>query len=207
MWRQAGPYIIVGVAAVLFLVGRYVNRDPVRMIGREAPRFILPVLGEEDKEVDSAHHQGQVCVWVFWQAHGDVVAGAMEFWQSMHKKYGDKGLFVLGISMESSPETAAAYLKQRGITFPQADGMAQLAAGGTSAVRDYQAGVPGVPTAFVVDRGLFIRHHHVGWMSGSAKTCREWVERLLAEPDPTTKPTTQPATKGAEPRKGHMPTQ
>ena len=192
MWRQVGPYIIIGVAAVLFLLGRYLNREGNRMTDRQAPRFVLPVLGAPDKAVDSADLRGRTVVLVFWQNRGDRVNHALKFWQDVHNTYKDQGLFVLGMSMEDTPEAALAHLEKLGLTFPQADAVAQVAATGTSAVKTYQPGVPGVPTVFILDRDGWIRHHHIGWADGSAKTCRQWVERLLEEPA-RSQPTTQPA--------------
>jgi len=189
MLRQTGPYIIVGVAAVLFMVGRYVNRGTARMVDREAPRFVLPVLGEEGREVDSADLRGRVLALVFWQNRGATVDHSLKFWNDQYNKYKDRGLFVLGISLEDEPEAAQAYLRNLGVTFPQADAIAQVATGGASAVKAYQSGVPGVPTSFVVDREGWIRHHHVGWLEGSADTCREWVLRLL---DQSAAPATRP---------------
>lgn len=193
MWRRAGPYIIVAVAAVVFLIGRYVNRGTVRMIDREAPRFVLPVLGEEGKAVDSADFRGRVLALVFWQDRGDPVDHALRFWNDMYKKHKGQGLFVLGISMQDDPKAALACLQRLGVTFPQADGIAQISAGGESGVKAYQSGVPGVPTSFVVDRDGWIRHHHVGWLEGSAAKCREWALRVLKqEPTPAPSATSPP---------------
>ena len=192
MWRQAGPYVVIGAAAVLYLVGRYLNREGQRMTGREAPRFVLPVIGQPDKAVDSADLRGRPVALVFWQNRGDRINDALRFWQDMHTQYGKQGLLVLGISMEDNPQAALAHLNKLGVTFPQVDAVAQIAATGASGVKAYQEGVPGVPTAFVLDRESWIRLHHIGWMDGSAKTCREWVERVLAEPV-ASQPTTQPA--------------
>ena len=68
--------------------------------------------------------------------------------------YGDRGLQIIGISMDDSPEPVRTYYQQFGINYPVVMGTADVGAA--------YGGVLGLPIAFLVDREGRIYARHIG---------------------------------------------
>jgi cytochrome c biogenesis protein CcmG/thiol:disulfide interchange protein DsbE len=79
---------------------------------------------------------------------------------------------VLGVDIQDKAEAAEKFIRDFGITFPNAPDPA-----GKVSV-DF--GVYGVPETFFVDRAGRIRAKHVGAVTD--RVLREQLDRLLAEP-------------------------
>ncbi len=85
------------------------------------------------------------------------------------RTYRERGLVVVGIDMQDTPEAAQAFIRRFELTFPNAPDT-----GGKVAV---EYGVYGVPETFFVDREGKIRVKHVGALTDDV--IRGTLERML----------------------------
>ena len=86
--------------------------------------------------------------------------------------YRDRGLVLIGIDIQDTPEAAQKFIRDFSLTFPNVRD--------TAGKVSVEYGVYGVPETFFVDRRGRIRAKHVGAVSD--EVFREHAERLLAEP-------------------------
>ena len=109
-----------GVAALLFgLVYASTkldfNSDLLR-IGDTLTDFTLTDLG--GKPVAFSSLEGQVVVLNFWATWCPPCRREMPLLDDIQKEYGARGLTVVGVDLEESPETVRAYIESVGVTYP-----------------------------------------------------------------------------------------
>jgi cytochrome c biogenesis protein CcmG/thiol:disulfide interchange protein DsbE len=157
---------------VLLAYGFRVNpRDiPSPLVGRPAPPFTLTTLDGQPVALEKL--RGRVIVLNFWAswcfpACYDEAPALERGWRA-HR---ERGVTVLGIDIQDTPDKAQKFIRDFGLSFPNA----QDPTGKVSI--DY--GVYGVPETFFIDRQGRIRAKHVGAVSD--EVLRAHVERLLAE--------------------------
>jgi peroxiredoxin len=93
--------------------------------------------------------------------------------QQLAEQYADRGLVVLGLSVDRGAASAVdAFLTARGITYP-------VAIVGDEVIAAF-GGVQGYPTSFLVDRAGVVRHTVIGPVG--PLTLRPAIARLLSEP-------------------------
>jgi cytochrome c biogenesis protein CcmG/thiol:disulfide interchange protein DsbE len=163
------PLAALPVLAVL-AYGFVVNpRDiPSPLVGRPAAPFALTTFEGEPLALEAL--RGKVVLVNFWAswctpACYDEAPVLERAWRD----YRDRGLVIVGVGMQDTPEAAQAFIRRFGLTFPNAPD-----AGGKVAV---EYGVYGVPETFVVDRAGTIRAKHVGAVTDAV--IRGQVEPLL----------------------------
>ena len=158
---------------VLLAYGFRVNpRDvPSPLVGRPAAAFALSTLDGHPVALEA--HRGKVVVVNFWASW--CYPGCYEEAPVLERNwraYRDRGLVVIGIDIQDTVEAAQKFIRDFGLTFPNA----RDTAGKVSI--DY--GVYGVPETFFVDKRGRIRAKHVGAVT--EEVFRKHVEPLLAEP-------------------------
>ena len=158
---------------VLLAYGFRVNpRDvPSPLVGRPAAAFALSTFDGQPVALEA--HRGKVVVVNFWASW--CYPGCYEEAPVLERNwraYRDRGLVVIGIDIQDTVEAAQKFIRDFGLTFPNA----RDTAGKVSI--DY--GVYGVPETFFVDKRGRIRAKHVGAVT--EEVFRKHVEPLLAEP-------------------------
>ena len=158
---------------VLLAYGFRVNpRDvPSPLVGRPAAAFALSTFDGQPVALEA--HRGQVVVVNFWASW--CYPGCYEEAPVLERNwraYRDRGLVVIGIDIQDTVEAAQKFIRDFGLTFPNARDTA-----GKISI-DY--GVYGVPETFFVDKRGRIRAKHVGAVT--EEVFRKHVEPLLAEP-------------------------
>lgn len=154
--------IALGIFAVL-LKGLYLNPSIVAstQIGKPAQDFEVEILegaswlpkmnGTKVRLSDLRGHPVIVNFWASWCVSCREEALHMEaFW----KRYREKGVIVLGVAIQDTPETAREFAKTHGKTYPIA-----LDTSGKTSI-DY--GVYGVPESFFIDEKGIIVHKEAG---------------------------------------------
>jgi cytochrome c biogenesis protein CcmG/thiol:disulfide interchange protein DsbE len=154
--------IALGVFAVL-LKGIYLNPSIVAsaQIGKPAQDFEVEVLdgaswlpkmnGTKVRLSDLRGHPVIVNFWASWCVSCREEAMHMEaFWQ----RYREKGIILLGVAIQDTPETAREFAKTHGKTYPIA-----IDTSGKTSI-DY--GVYGVPESFFIDDKGIIVHKEAG---------------------------------------------
>jgi cytochrome c biogenesis protein CcmG/thiol:disulfide interchange protein DsbE len=154
--------IALAIFAVL-LKGLYLNPSIVAstQIGKPAQDFEVEILegaswlpkmnGTKVRLSDLRGHPVIVNFWASWCVSCREEALHMEaFWQ----RYREKGVIVLGVAIQDTPETAREFAKTHGKTYPIA-----LDTSGKTSI-DY--GVYGVPESFFIDEKGIIVHKEAG---------------------------------------------
>jgi thiol-disulfide isomerase/thioredoxin len=120
-------------------------------VGQTAPSFTLADLS--GTEVSLADFLGQVVILNFWTSTCPTCQALMPILEHLRQRYQDRGLVVVGISIDSSASVAADYLRQNGYsTFISLWGP-------RTAVQEVRSlyVVTGLPRVFVVDRQGIVR--------------------------------------------------
>lgn len=104
---------------------------------------------EDGSEVSSEDYAGEVLVVNFWYAECPPCRAEAPLLERTHQAYRDQGVEFLGVNVRNQADTALAFSRTFGITYPSimdADtGSAQLAFAGTVAPN-------AVPTTLILDR-------------------------------------------------------
>ncbi|GMA29205.1 TlpA disulfide reductase family protein [Arenivirga flava] len=104
---------------------------------------------EDGSEVSSEDYAGEVLVVNFWYAECPPCRAEAELLEQTHQAYREQGVEFLGVNVRNQADTALAFSRTFGITYPSimdADtGSAQLAFAGTVAPN-------AVPTTLILDR-------------------------------------------------------
>lgn len=154
MKRALVPLGIFLVIAGFLYAGLDLNprQVPSPLVGKPAPNFELPVLGEPERRFGPGELKGRpwmLNVWASWcvtcrEEHPVLV--------DLAKK---KVVPILGLNYKDKPEEAIAWLRHFGdpydLSIVDADGRVGI---------DY--GVYGVPETYVMDRDGVIRFKHIG---------------------------------------------
>jgi cytochrome c biogenesis protein CcmG/thiol:disulfide interchange protein DsbE len=160
--RRFMPLALFVLLAVLLSVGLTLKprEVPSPFIGKPAPAFSLPLLGDASKTFTPASMQGQVWllnVWASWCApcreeHPLLVAMARE-----------SRLPIVGLNYKDDPRNAQEWLLRLGDPYVN-----------TAVDRDGRAGIDwgvyGVPETFVIDRAGVVRHKVIGPLTQDAWT-------------------------------------
>ena len=168
-WRWLVPLSAVPVLAVLAYGYLLDPRSiPSPLVGRPAAPFTLTAF--DGSPVSLEAWRGKVVVVNFWAswckpACYDEAPVLERAWRT----YRDRGLVVVGVDMQDTPEAARAFIRQFQLSFPNAPDD-----GGKVAV---EYGVYGVPETFFVDRAGTIRAKHVGAVTD--EVIRATLEPLL----------------------------
>ncbi|MCK4353136.1 TlpA family protein disulfide reductase [candidate division WOR-3 bacterium] len=118
-----------------------------------APDFTLPELGGEQFTFSSL--KGKVIILDFWATWCGPCRVEIPDFISLYKKYKDKGLEIIGISLDRDKESAVApFARQMGINYI-------IVFGGKEVTEKY-GGIRGIPTTFIIDQKGNIFKKYVG---------------------------------------------
>ena len=142
-------------------------------------RADLPVLGKapawklkdlQGREVTSADFKGKVVVVDFWATWCPPCRAEIPGYIALQKKYADKGLVIVGVSVDENGAAAVApFAKAKGINY-------QMLLFNDDVVAAF-GGIEGIPTTFLIDREGNIRDKKVG-MAEEADYEKRIVELL-----------------------------
>ncbi len=134
-----------------------------------APRFELPDLEGNIHSMDE--YRGKLVLLFFWGTWSRPAAYQIQTLKKAYEKYGDEGLVILGISLDTDTDKVRNFVRTRKIDFPVlCDGEAWR----SPAVKLY--GVKKLPSTFLIDRSGYIR---ASGMLGEA--IEKGIEKLLNE--------------------------
>lgn len=121
---------------------------------KTAPEFDLEILsGGRAKLTD---YRGKVVILDFWATWCPPCIKEIPDFVELQKKYGDKGLAILGISLDQNPKRVLRpFVKKYKMNYPVllTDGKVDRAYGG----------ITGIPTTFVINRKGEIYKQYVGF--------------------------------------------
>ena len=117
-----------------------------------APDFTLPQLDGQALRLSS--YRGKVVLLDFWASWCEPCRVETPHLVELQQKYGDRGLQIIGVSMDDSPGPARQFYQQFHINYPVVMGTAKTG--------ELYGGVLGLPIAFLINRDGRIYAKHIG---------------------------------------------
>ena len=144
---------ILSVMAVLFLMHHSNSHARATAAPSHfAPDFTLPQLDGQDLRLSS--YRGRVVLLDFWASWCEPCRVETPHLMELQQKYGDRGLEIIGVSMDDTPDPARTFFQQFHINYPVVMGNAKIG--------ELYGGVLGLPIAFLIDRDGRISAKHIG---------------------------------------------
>jgi thiol-disulfide isomerase/thioredoxin len=110
----------------------------------------------EGKLVKSSDFVGKVVILDFWATWCPPCKAEIPGFVELQKKYGDKGLVIVGVSLdEQGPDVVKPFMQQFGMNYP-------VVMGDEKILEDF-GGVQAIPTTFIIDKSGKIVTKHVGF--------------------------------------------
>lgn len=164
------PLIVFLLLIALLGKGLFLNPSevPSPLVGKPAPAFSAPVLGQTDKQFSTEDMKGQVWLLNAWASWCAACREEHPLLVQMHKF----GIPLYGLAYKDTEEDALKVLEAMGnpyiITADDADGRIGI---------DY--GVYGVPETYLIDKQGIIRYKQIGPIT--PKDLEEKIIPLLKE--------------------------
>ena len=141
------------------------------LVADEAPAFQKVAASDPDKRprapawelkdldgntVRMADYKGKVVILDFWATWCPPCKKEIPGFINLQKKYGDKGLVVIGVSLdEGGPAVVKPFAQKMGINYPLVMGDQKIAAA--------FGGIEAIPTTFIIDREGNVVTGHQGY--------------------------------------------
>ena len=154
-------WILLGLALIaiagLYLMTRY-HGVPAGTRGRAiaeqslAPDFSLPDL--TGQKLDLSSYRGKVVLLDFWATWCDPCREEIPQFVELQNKYSDRGLQIIGVSMDDGPEPVREFYQRFKMNYPVVMGNAQTG--------ELYGGILGFPIAFLIGQDGRISAKHIG---------------------------------------------
>lgn len=160
---------VISLLSILPLMGMVVTQV-YSDVGKVAPVFQLEDLN--GKTVSLKEFRGKVIVLNFWATWCAPCRAEMPSLENLYRNLKDKGLVIIGVSVDSPEKTVQSFVKERGITFPiLLDKRKEVS------FDDY--GVIGLPVTFLIDKKGIIVDKVFGERQWDSEEVKEKIKRLL----------------------------
>jgi cytochrome c biogenesis protein CcmG, thiol:disulfide interchange protein DsbE len=137
----------------------------------------MPEIGLTDlssgKPVTVASLAGKVVIVDFWATWCAPCKEEMPVLEKLYKKYGSKGLVIVGVSVDKDASNIKGFLKKLNVTFPVVHDANHQVSG------RYQP--PRMPSSYIVDRKGIVRFVHGGFRADDAPVFEKQVLQLLGK--------------------------
>ena len=120
----------------------------------EAPAWELN--DTDGKPVKSSDFAGKVVILDFWATWCPPCRAEIPGFVELQQKYGDKGLVIVGVSLdEQGPTVVKPFMQRFRVNYP-------IVMGDEKIMQDF-GGVTAIPTTFIIDKAGNIVNKHVGF--------------------------------------------
>ncbi|MGA2855601.1 MAG: redoxin domain-containing protein [Candidatus Sulfotelmatobacter sp.] len=160
-------FVAVGVYVALHGRGRIV-RGPTAQQHSIAPDFSLPQLNGQFLQLSA--YRGKVVLLDFWATWCTPCREEIPHLVELQNKYRDRGLEIIGVSMDDSPDPVREFYQRFQMNYPVVMGNADIG--------ERYGGVLGLPIAFIIDRDGRIYAKHIG--ATEASVLEQDVRTVLA---------------------------
>jgi thiol-disulfide isomerase/thioredoxin len=142
------------VSQVLAIAVALVAPSAQALEGSKAPAWELS--DTDGKPVKSSDFAGKVVILDFWATWCPPCKAEIPGFVELQKKYGDKGLVIVGVSLdEQGPAVVKPFMQHFGVNYP-------IVMGDEKIVEAF-GGVTAIPTTFIIDKAGNIVEKHVGF--------------------------------------------
>ena len=142
--------VLPTIGLLALLIGCYGGARPPR-IGEAAPDFSVQ---DSDRKVTLSEYRGQVVVLNFWASWCAPCVAEMPSMVRMQSNLKDKGIIIVGVSIDADEGAYKKFLKDYGVNFITVRDEAQK----TPSLY----GTHGWPETYIVDRGGVVRRKFIG---------------------------------------------
>jgi peroxiredoxin len=151
----------------MLTAGPFTPPSETELLGKPAPNFTLSDV--DSHEVKLASLRGKAVLLDFWATWCEPCREATPHIQSLHDRFKDRNLVVLGIDTNEPAEKARKYFADENYTF------GNLLGSGNDVVKNY--GANGIPLVVLIDKDGIVRYVHRGW--GSNLDITPEVKKLI----------------------------
>ena len=162
--------LVVLVCVSVASAASYAAPPAQNLLNKKAPGFALTDLSGQSLTL--AHFQGKVVLLNFWATWCAPCQLEMPVFAEWQRKYGPRGLQVIGISMDDKAGPARSLAARLKLNYPVAMGDERLGA--------RYGGVLGLPLTLLIDRNGIVRARFQG--ETDLKLIERQVAALLAQP-------------------------
>ena len=171
-WRRLlHPWNLLTIAVAIWAAPRLLPHlgavAGVETGERRAPRYDVTTLDGARLTADAL--RGRVVLVNVWATWCGPCRAEMPLLQRMYERHRDRGLVILGLSVDVGDAPVREFLRERGVTYP----VAVVGPNGLGAF----GGVRGYPTSFLLDRDGVVRHEVIGPLAPAS--LEPAVRRLL----------------------------
>jgi thiol-disulfide isomerase/thioredoxin len=144
-----------------FIAIGLIGMETASALAQEAspPRTAAPEWKLTDlngKLVKFSDFRGRVLILDFWATWCVPCRVEIPHFVELQKQYGDKGLRVIGVSLdEQGPDVVTKFVKRLAVNYPNVIGNEEVA--------EAYGGIDAIPTTFVIDRQGRIVSRHTGY--------------------------------------------
>jgi thiol-disulfide isomerase/thioredoxin len=158
--------------AVLAVVGAIASTSTARSLtnGEPAPACSAPLL-DGSRSVSLADYRGQVVYLDFWASWCGPCRESFPFMNELQRELAGKGLQILAVSVDKTPEDARRFLAR----YPAQFTVALDAAGACPAAFQLQ----GMPSSYIIDKGGAVRAIHAGFRNRDRAEIRQQLLDVL----------------------------
>lgn len=149
------------------------------LVGKPAPELRLPFFAQNDiprkNTFNPSDYKGDVLILDFWASWCGPCMQAMPTLHGLGEEYADRGVHVVAVNLQDSPDEITAALRRLGI-----EPTVALDSDGVAAQR-YQ--VTGIPQTVLVDRKGLVANVFVGASDKYEESLRTAIDAALADSD------------------------
>jgi peroxiredoxin len=153
-------FVIAAVALGVYAAMHRSGRNHVTAISVLPAAPDLAMTDLNGGTLHTANYKGKVVLVNFWAAWCTPCAEEVPQFMALEKKYHDRGLQVIGVSVEDDPGELRDFYRKYQMNYPVAPADIKIA--------DAFGGVLGLPTTFVIGKDSLIHGKHNGTTDFSA---------------------------------------
>ena len=171
--------LVVGLLFGVAMLPRLFHASDPPFVGKASPEFSVPLVANADHAPKAADGsiptalsisglKGKAVILDFWATWCGPCNAEAPILDQVAKKYADRGLVVVGVSQDDSPELPREWVKSRRVSYP-------LAFDAERVSRNFA--VESLPTMVVLDRNGVVRAIRIGMTPSSE--IQDIVEKIL----------------------------
>ena len=171
--RRAG-YGWLGIVAAVGLLFAAPQAHAGASVDKGSKVPTIKAKGLDGKTVDlkAMLKKNKVVIVDFWASWCKPCKKELPFLVEMHKKYGSKGLGIIGVNVDKDPAKMNGFLKGKGVKFPIVPGSA-----GKDIAGKYSP--PNMPTSYLVGPDGKVKHIHKGFHNSTKAEMKKQIEGML----------------------------